>query len=81
MDPAETDPHPVSAGSGSGKTGYRSGSGRVEMWRNRIHIWIFQGGDPAKPDPDKYVAGSGCFLTFKIVLRQFGTFGNFLGCL
>ena len=47
MDPAETDPHPVSAGAGSGKTGYRSGSGQVEIQRNLIHTRIFPGRDPA----------------------------------
>ena len=59
MDPAETNPDLVYAGSVSGKIGYRSGSGRVEIRRNRIHIPILPGRDRAKPDPDPDVAGYG----------------------
>ena len=79
MDPAETDPHPVSARSGSSKTGYRSGSGWVEIRRKWIHIRILPGRDPAKLDPDPDVAGSGCLdcsCTILDILEHFGMFGS-----
>ena len=57
LDPAKTDPDPDFAGSGSGKTGSRSGYCRIWVRQNRIQIRIRPDLDPAKPDPDPEFAG------------------------
>ena len=59
LDPAKTDPDPDFAGSGSGKTGSRSGYCRIWVRQNRIQIRIRPDLDPANPDPDPEFSGSG----------------------